>query len=63
MGEFTSGKQLGKNAFEVLLLDYWRLARTFNVLTMKSSILNHTREQAIPLLLRLETFRGNTSAI
>jgi hypothetical protein len=62
MGEFTIGKQHGENTFEVLLPDHWKIARTFNVSTMRPSTVDHTRKQAPPPPLRLETIKGSTNA-
>jgi hypothetical protein len=44
MGDFELGKKYGVNSFEVRLPDHWKLAKTFNVSTMKPSIVDYTRE-------------------
>jgi hypothetical protein len=60
---FIIRQKHGKNVFKVLLSDYLNIPRTFNISSMKLSIVDHTIELAIPLLLlRLKTIREITTA-
>lgn len=58
IGEFQLGSRRGENAFEVHLPEHWKLARTFNVSKMKHSLVDHSRDQAPPPPLRIETIKG-----
>lgn len=62
IGEFELGKQHGENAFEVLLPAHWKISKTFNVSKLKPSRVDHSRIQAPPPPLRIETKAGVSHA-
>jgi hypothetical protein len=60
IGEFELGRQRGENAFEVLLPENWKIARTQNVASLKRSTIDHSRPQAPAPALRVTKAHGQT---
>jgi hypothetical protein len=61
LGKFIPRRKYGDNAFEVLLLDHEKLARTFNVSTMKPSIVDYIRKLELLPLYKTDIVKRSTN--